>query len=268
MEKVSKSITEIEMQTLREGIKRKYKLYQQIDRDRFPEFEYNTSRANYKPLRDSFEEELFKSLGLDPSSHAIHIPSTNTLALLFTEDDYVPSKKLLETCKLYAARREFNEVTRKPDDVTKLVGEKAISISLRRLAIGIALLIGLVFLFYIGRQFATSAPSNLVITQPLTKSTVPVELVVKGSVSNAETVWLAVRYEKGKDYWIQPQIKVQHDGTWIGVIYAGAEGSDHAGLTYQIRAFVNPVDELKSGQIYHSWPEAELRSAIVEVIRK
>ncbi|MBD2702765.1 hypothetical protein IC229_19110 [Spirosoma sp. BT702] len=268
MEKVSKSIPEIEMQALREGIKSKYSLYQQIDRDHFPDFEYNTNRANYKPLRDSFVKELFGVQGLDATSSAIHIPSTNTLALLFTDEHYVPGKKLLDTCKLYATERSISEENHTPISVTDQVETKPVSISPKLMAGGFAVLTGMIVLLYIARQFTTPVPSNLVIIRPLPQSPVPVELVVKGTVSNAELVWLAVRYEKGKDYWIQPPIKVQHDGNWVGVAYAGSESSDHAGLTYQIRAFVNPVHELKSGQIYYAWPEAELTSSIVEVVRK
>lgn len=95
MEKLDNPPTPKEMKALRESIKNKYKAYHRLDRDRFPEFEYNTNRANYESLRESFEEEFFVVRGFDTADRHIHIPDTNTLALLFCDEYYLPGKKIL-----------------------------------------------------------------------------------------------------------------------------------------------------------------------------
>ena len=101
MEKFDNPPTQKEMQVLRDGLKKKYKTYNLLNRDRFPTFEYNTNRANYEPLRESFEEEFFVVRGLDTADRNIHIPSTNTLAQLFCDEHYLPGKKILNTCQAY-----------------------------------------------------------------------------------------------------------------------------------------------------------------------
>jgi len=255
------------IKNLREGIKNKYRHYHQKDRDRFPDFEYNTNRANYKPLRASFEEDLFVIQRIDSTTNTIHIPSINTLALLFTDDNYVPGKKLLDTCWLYAEGKVETIVNQSAP--TPGLPEKSTTKKTQKLfAGGFALLICAVILLVVSQRLFVPAASGLVITRPAQKSAVPQEVVVEGNVSNAKTVWLAVRYEKGLQYWIQHPVKVQDNGIWIGVIYIGGVSNEYIGLPFQIRAFVNPAKELKKGEIHYSWPEAELSSEIVEVVRK
>jgi hypothetical protein len=255
------------IKNLREGIQNKYTQYHQTDRDRFPDFEYNTNRANYIPLRASFEEEFFVTQGLDRATKTIRIPSVSTLAQLFTDDGYMPNKKLLETCLLYAKRPlviSGSQLGSAPEHLEKGPVKKPVKL----FAGGFALLLCVGILFVAGRRFFVSVPSGLIINRPTANSTVQQELVVQGSVANAKTVWLAVHYKKGFQYWIQPSVNVQADGSWFGVVYVGEVSSEYAGLPFEIRAFINPTKELKNGQIHHAWPDAELSSEVVEVIRR
>lgn len=226
-----------------------------------------SSSVNYEPLRISIETELFTVLGIDKATNQFQVPSVSTLAVLFTSDGYSPSKKLLNTLQLYAEPYE----TAQPNQVGGPPSTTPVSTTRKSLVpiVYASTFIGLVALlaFYFWRLSFVS-PSGLLIIRPIANSLVPEEMVIEGKVSNAETVWLVVRPENGLYYYVQPQVKVQHDGQWLGVIYIGAHNSESDGLTFQIRALVNPVEKLVNGEIYYDWPEAELTTEIIEVVRK
>ena len=266
MENVDNPPTEKEMNALRERIQHKYRTYHLFDRDRFPLFEYNTNRANYEPLRESFEEEFYEMRGMDRAKSNIHIPSTNTLARLFSENTYVPSWKIRNTCWSYA------EGSAKQADVDNpVIVEQPETIRVwRGRAIRLA---GLVFVVAVSCLVAvnwlrsSSPASGLLITRPSHDRTVPRELLATGEVTNAETVWLVVHPIGSVKYWVQPPINVQEDNTWRGGIYIGSDDKGDIGVRSQIRAFVNPAKTLHEGDVLHAWPEAELSTGITEVIR-
>jgi hypothetical protein len=263
MKNPDESIDTGQLQSLRESIKEKYKQYQLTDRDRFPSIAYNTNRNNYEPLRISIEEELFTVRGIEKSTDHFQVPSISSLANLFTNDRYVPSKKLLNTYQLYA-ESNANAVSRsETPGLPKSSTGWIIKISGAILVAAVTILLVL-YLW----PLAGTSPSNLYITRPKTKALVPWELVVEGHVTDAETVWLVVRYEKGIHYYVQPQVTVQKGGRWLGVVYIGSDNSHQEGLKFQIRALVNPVEKLTNEEIYYDWPEAELTSELVEVVRK
>lgn len=251
------------MQTLREGIRRRYTGYHLRDRDRYPEFDFNSNRANYQPLRDSFEEEFYEVRKIDRASPNVFIPSTNTLALIFTDDTYVPSTKILNTCQSYALGPAKSSIS---TDVPARSPEQP-SGNKRLLFGGLGLLFCLGILVLFNRSWPGPAPSGLVISRPSPKSVVLQEVVVAGKVANATTVWIAVRSKINGLVWIQPPILVQDNGDWIGVIYVGNPSKKSEGYTYQVRAFVSPFDKLISGEVLSDWPEAELSSPIVDVLR-
>ena len=272
MENFDNQVAETDMKTLRGGIKRKYEAYHALDRDRFPEIEYNTNRANYEPLRESFEEEFYGVRGMDRVKSSIHIPSTNTLALIFCDDNYVPGKKILNTCRSYAegkskfAVNENSQITI-PAEATVPVGTSG-----KRWAGLILLILFLtgvtIFITTNANVFRTqSSAADLVMQHPVQGKIVPREILASGKVNNASTVWLVIRAVGGVRYWVQPPIMVEEDGTWRGPIYIGSDDKGDIGVTSQIRAFVNPVDKLKEGDILHAWPEAELSTKAIEVTR-
>jgi hypothetical protein len=267
MEKFDNPPSQDNMQALREGIKKKYKAYTLLNRDQFPTFEYNTNRANYEPLTESFRQELYVTRGLDIANREIHIPSTNTLAQLFCDEHYLPGKKILTTCQTYAD--ELSPETAIDDSLTanpRILTAPVKTVNL--LSIGIVLVAAL-FIYIIRNPLLNTAPpaSGLALTRPSNGRVVPMELLAAGKVLNAQTVWVVVRPKGSKQYFVQPPIKVDHDHTWRGVIYAGSVNVANVGVAFQVRAFVNPVDALKEGDLLHSWPEAELATGIVEMIR-
>ncbi len=263
---VTDPATKNEVLALREGIRAKYRAYQQNDPDRFPDLNFNTNRSNYEALRDSFEEEFYTERGHDQKNPNISIPSTNTLALLFTDDDYLPGKKILNTCRSYAEgpakliiEPDVAALTQRPSRVV----ERAKWM----LSGGLIGLFCLGLLAFINRWLFTPAPGNLFIDRPAPQSTVPQEVIVEGKVAHAETVWLIVRPNAGQRYFVQPPIMVQPNGFWIGVIYVGGWNKYNEGLPFQIRAVVNPAETLQSGMVLRAWPGAELSSEIREVVR-
>jgi hypothetical protein len=97
-------------------------------------------------------------------------------------------------------------------------------------------------------------------------------LFIEGRVLNAETVWVVVRPQKKDEYYFQSPIKVKSDGTWKGEIYVGSTSKESIGLTFEVRAFVKPAGAPESLEVLEStvptsWPEAELLSSTVEVVR-
>ena len=267
MEKFDNPPTQKEMKTLREGIKNKYKSYHLLDRDRFPDFEYNTNRANYEPLRASFEEEFFMVRGLDPSDKTIHIPSTNTLAQLFCDEYYLPGQKIRNTCQSYTDNlhwdTDINDTpTANPRVVT--VPGKTVNLLLAGVVLSVALFI------YIIWKPTLDAPlpaSGLTLNRPSNGRVVPRELLAAGKVLNAKTVWVVVRPKGTNQYFVQPPMNVETDNTWRGVIYVGSINPANVGFTFQMRAFVNPAITLQKGDLLYSWPQAERATGIVEVIR-
>jgi hypothetical protein len=107
------------------------------------------------------------------------------------------------------------------------------------------------------------------ITEPKNRDKVPERPYIEGKVSNANSaVWLVVHPMEGSDYWVQPQLTVNQDGTWRVDAYLGRPGGADAGKHFEIMAIANPKRPLKEGDVLRFWPDAESKSAVVEVVRK
>lgn len=267
---------ETEMSTLRAGIKNKYRQYHLLDRDRFPDFDHNTNRANYEPLRASFEEEFYIVRGIDRTNPDIHIPSTNTLALLFTDDSYAPARRIRNTCQLYAEVREYADLNTNGFIVVLSKKRKAIKVNRRLLWGGLLLIVvGLALFMYLTQSRLPPGASGLIIYQPYHGQTVPRIVSFAGKVTNADVVWIVVRPMTQDDkYYVQSPIRVEEDGTWEGEAYIGSPGKVSVGIVFQVRAFVNPggtytAIETNETYIFDSWPEkAELSTEVIEVVRE
>ena len=272
MEDADNPAIELVMKTLREGIKNKYGEYNRQDGKRFPNLEYNTNRTNYETLRLSFEEEFYVVRGVDRGKNTIHIPSTKTFAAIFCEEGYVPGKKILNTCRSYAEGASQLIVEADPSatrQVTVTTAKKARNPI--RIA-GILLLVGVICYLVVSQLYSTPSASGLVIHRPQQKQVVTRKSLIEGSVLNADTVWVVVRPQKRDEYYFQPPIKVEDNGTWRGQIYAGSTGKESIGLTFEVRAFVKPAGTPESMEVLESivltsWPQAELSSPVVEVVR-
>lgn len=265
---------EIAMKTLREGIKNRYGDYHRKDKSRFPNLEYNTNRLNYEPLAESFREEFYGVRGLDRAKNTIHIPSTKTFAAIFCDDQYVPGKKILNTCRSYAegaSQLPIEEGASTTQPITATTPSK----KTRGILLTLSSILLLVTVSYLAISwlYAKTAASELVIHRPQTKQLVPRKSIIEGSVLNADTVWVIVRPQQKNEYYFQSPIKVKSDGTWTGEIYVGSSDKESTGLIYEVRAFVKPVGlpeslEVLESTVLASWPESELSSTIVEVVRK
>jgi hypothetical protein len=107
------------------------------------------------------------------------------------------------------------------------------------------------------------------IARPQNGDTVPERPYVAGKVSNPKAaVWVIIHPMEVSDYWVQPQLTVNPDGTWRVSIYVGRPGNVDAGKRYEIMAIANPKRPLKEGDVMRYWPDAESKSEVVEVVRK
>lgn len=278
MEGSNKTFADNEIVALREGIKNRYQSYHAHNRVKYPLFEYNTNRANYEPMKESFEEEFFLQRGIDRQRKTIHIPSTTTLALLFTDDSYVPSQKISNTCWSYAegqakAAATPTEVTPKPPQPVSVQNYNWLLLG------GVGLLIGLL-IGVMGSRYLllpaskkleltaqnSTVPRDLKIDMPTSKSRVPPTFVVNGQASPGEVVWLVTRLHGTDYYWVQYPALVDHRGLWLQAIGISGGGFDKEGKTHQLRAFVNPTNELRVSDVLRSWPKAERSTDIIDVV--
>lgn len=253
----------IRIEDLRENIKNKYKEYHSFDKDRFPDIEYNTNRANYEPLRESFEEEFYVVRKLDRTKNSIHIPSTATLALIFCDNNYIPSKKILATCYSYAENNPLAGLSRKVLETDQSKSFK-LSLKYKILLTSFPILI-LLAVYTIFNQRHHQA-DGLLIYHPYDGQVVPRLSFIDGRVSGADTVWVVVRAVEGTKYWVQPPIKVSNN-KWKGRLYVGSVDKGDIGVRVQIQAFVYPSEHLKVGDVLSDWPKAQLGSEVVEATR-
>lgn len=259
------SVTGIELDALREAIKAKYRAYHSIDRDRFPDFDYNSNRANYQPLKESFEVEFYEIRKIDRVNNALHVPSTNTLALLFTNPDFIPRKKILNTCRSYA-EGPAKLVAGEAD--TNVVQAKRIRHLVRRNGALLLAGAGVVAALLIYQTTQQTPPgSGLIIHRPYHDQIVPRQLLAEGRATGVDTVWVVVRPLGRGEYWVQPPISVEAAGKWLGRIYIGSVDKGDIGVRSQIRAFGHPAIALAEGKVLSSWPEAGYSSETIEVVR-
>ncbi|WP_375447054.1 hypothetical protein [uncultured Fibrella sp.] len=274
MNKSSKSVSAEEMHLLREGIKRQYAAYHARDRDTYPAFEFNSSRANYQPLKDSFEEEFFLVRKIDRVHNFLHIPSLNTLALLFSDPAYVPGTKILNTCRSYAEGVSQPANAPPPVDSTATPGyPKRTKLLLVSVATALFLLLSaLAGYWLLVREKATAG--GLVIRRPYPRQVVPRMSFVEGKVTNANFVWVVVHpVLKDQKFYVQDPANVNKDGTWKTRIFVGKADHTTDGQTFEIRAYVKPGGPYTAiatnGQYeYDRWPEtAELATQSILVVR-
>ena len=117
-----------------------------------------------------------------------------------------------------------------------------------------------------GEQKAGGALS---ITEPKDRASVPERPYIEGKVSNPNAdVWIIVHPMEVTDYWVQPRLTVRADGAWRASAYVGRPGRVDVGKHFEIMAVANPKRPLKEGDVLQFWPDAELKSGVIEVVRK
>lgn len=255
-------------------IKEKYESYCLKDGKTYPPLSFNWTAEPYQHLIDSFKVELHTLLpGKSEAEIRDMIPSDSLFAKIF-RNNYQPKGKKLRGCYLYATgksnvafEKEYRGLEITPSETIEILRSVATKQPAKRLVI-IGCLVCLVGLsLFIWRRSIKLPPSGLIIERPVNGKVVSMEVLAEGKVSNANTVWIVIRYFGGVRYWVQPPIKVAEDGTWKGPIFVGENNAGDIGLKSQIRAFVNPVKPLKGEEILYSWPKAELSSQAIEVVR-
>jgi hypothetical protein len=113
------------------------------------------------------------------------------------------------------------------------------------------------------------ADAILTLGEPPDGAGVPERPLVAGTTSDpSATLWVVVRPLGTSGYWVQPPVSVRQDGRWKTIVYIGRPGSVDIGKAFEIMAFANPAQALREGLKLTSWPSAEARSPLIEVIRK
>lgn len=271
--KTSRFITEIlpsaflnkdfDLKNLRDDVKKRYLYYNKLDTDRFPIFEYNTNRKNYEPLKESFEEEFFTRRGISRTKNNLHIPSTNTLALFFTDNSYTPSQKILNTCRSYTKENVLKTDSLHDDETVYLSKNFKSRLIVGRILLISGLMLFLVFVFY--KLFIKN--ERLQITSPSSYSIIPRILAIEGTAENASEIWVVVKSKSTNKYYVQQPILLQDNGDWIGRVIIGSVSNEDIGQAYEIKAFLNPVQKIKTGDELRAWPTAEVSTETIEVIR-
>lgn len=271
--KTSRFITEIlpsafinkdfDLKNLRNDVKKRYLYYNKLDTDRFPIFEYNTNRKNYEPLKESFEEEFFTRRGISRTKNNLHIPSTNTLALFFTDNSYIPSQKILNTCRSYTKENVLKTDSLHSDEAMSKPKNFKSQLTVGRILLFSGIMLFGVFVFY--KLFIKN--ERLQITSPSSYSIIPRILSIEGTAENASEIWVVVKSKSSNKHYVQQPILVQDNGDWVGKIIIGSINSEDIGQAYEIKAFFNPVKKMKTGDELKAWPIAEVSTETIEVIR-
>lgn len=256
---------EIDLIQLRENIKKAYFTYNTKNIDRFPIFEYNTNRKNYEPLKESFEEEFYVKRGIDRMKNNLHIPSSNTLALFFSNDLYVPSPKILNTCRSYCDgiikpeqgnnKKQFGLIMFLMNPINQ------------RSLFKIILLLGLLYFTLFLVSYDKQKYERMKVNSPTSKSEVPRNLEIGGTATNAREIWIVVKPKNKEVFYVQSPIKVQDNGKWNGIVIIGGIGHEDIGQIYEIGTFINPKPKISEGMELKHWPVAEVSTERLEVIR-
>ncbi|MEO0086449.1 MAG: hypothetical protein ABIK37_07455 [candidate division WOR-3 bacterium] len=120
-----------------------------------------------------------------------------------------------------------------------------------------------------GRSAARPVRKGLWITDPPDSARVPYRPYVLGTISDTSisALFLVVHPTPTKEYWIQPPCMLRPDGAWLGQPYIGLENTP-AGVSFEIRAVADPVDDIKPGTSLKDWPPARYSSNVVTVFRQ
>jgi hypothetical protein len=253
---------DFDLKSLREAIKKRYNSYNAEDGIRFPVFDYNTNRRNYETLKESFEEDFYARRGVSRTNNNLHIPSTNTLALFFTDDSYKPSRKILNTLLAYADNT--NEKIRNQSILNQTIVRNHNTLIKASVVLAVTL-------FFSYKVFIDNS-SQLEILTPKTNESVSRMLAIEGktnftSGNDTKNVWIVVKSKMSGICYVQAPISIQRNGSWKGNVIIGREGNGDVGFAYEIKALLNPQLKIKEGDTSRIWPSAEVSTEIIRVVR-
>jgi len=128
--------------------------------------------------------------------------------------------------------------------------------------------------FFSAMHFAVAKKSavakknaNITIASLSRGEKVDAELIVSGTATNANEVWVIVHPSETPDYWVQPAAIVK-DGVWGVQISIGRPGTVDSGRHFDIMAIADPRQQLAPAQVIKLWPSARSKSKIISVTRK
>lgn len=113
-----------------------------------------------------------------------------------------------------------------------------------------------------------SETASVYIKTPPNNSKVPERPFVEGTVVDSSNVWVIVHPMETSDYWVQPKVSIKKDGMWKVNVYIGRTGTIDVEKHFEIMAVADPQSKLQEGDVLSDWPDAELKSQIIEVIRR
>ena len=127
------------------------------------------------------------------------------------------------------------------------------------------LFVSVLYMFCIG--LANAGSLQIKINEPQNGSLVSQRHDVAGTVSDSDAnIFVVIHPVTTSDFWVQPPVTVNSDGSWKVRVYFGRSGMDK-GAEFEVRAFANPSDTLYEGKTVN-WPKAAARSDVIDVTRK
>lgn len=123
--------------------------------------------------------------------------------------------------------------------------------------------------FFSVLHLAVAQNGNMAIKSPSDGASVLGRPIVEGVVMDRTAqVWVIVHPMETSDYWVQPRVTVRKEGLWRVQVYIGRPGNIDVGKHFEMMAVANPTQTLREGKVLGTWPEAQLQSEVIEVIRK
>jgi hypothetical protein len=187
------------------------------------------------------------------------------LALLFTDSNYIPSQKILNTCRSFTKEVGIKTSSFLKNETVNLLPTPTKSLfTVNKTLLTLTIILLLVFVFY---QLFIYKPERLHIEGPSTNTIVPRILAIEGTVENASEVWVVVKSKSTNKYYVQQPIEVQNGKDWVGRVIIGSVSSEDVGQAFEIMAFINPVKKIKKGDELTAWPISEVSTESIDVIR-
>lgn len=108
---------------------------------------------------------------------------------------------------------------------------------------------------------------SVTMTSPAAGTALRWRAEVGGRVSESNTtLWVVVHPLNVSEYWVQPSVLANDDGTWSTIAYIGRRGDADIGREYEVVVFADPSEPIQEG-LLDRWPRARWHSKPVRVTR-
>jgi hypothetical protein len=118
-----------------------------------------------------------------------------------------------------------------------------------------------------GDQPAPTPTAQVTIEQPQKDHVVKPIDTVGGTTSHPDAdIWVVIQpLSTPGDCWVQSKILPQSDGHWTGSVHFGRPPPRDHGERYEVRAFVNPNQQLTPGKKMSCWPAGPHSDSVIVV---